>query len=302
MAVVLALLAAAANALATVLQRIGVEEAAPRQAGQRLMTSVLHRPIWFAGLALVTTSFLLQALALSVGDLSTVQPVMVTEILFLLAILGIWFRRNLGWREWAGAVGSASGLGAFLGLSAAGGGQARPETDDWVLLLIASAGAMLLATAAAQRGGRAWRAAAYGVAGGIAFALTAAFIKTVADLWSSGITVVFEHWQTYAVALAGLAGLVLSQHALQAGPVAASQSALLVVNPIASIVMGIWLFGDHLHAHGLRLGLELGTLAVMFASLLLLSTSPLIAAGSSEEQLSAGRPPIEHLHPHGLAR
>lgn len=293
-------MAAAANALATVLQRIGVEEAAPHQSGQKLMASVLRRPIWFAGLALTTASFLLQALALSVGDLSSVQPVMVTEILFLLAILGIWFRQKLGWREWVGAVGSASGLGIFLALSEAGGGQTRPDTDDWVLLLLAAGGGILLATGAAQRGPRPWRAAAFGVAGGVAFALTAAFIKTVADLWSSGLAVVFEHWQTYGVAVAGFAGLVLSQHALQAGPVAASQSALLVVNPISSIVMGVWLFGDHLHHAGFRLGLEFAALAVMFASLLLLSTSPLIAAGNTEEQLSAGRPPFEHLHHHGL--
>lgn len=291
MAVVLALLAAAANALATVLQRIGVEEANTGAGG--LMASVLRRPIWFAGLSLTTASFLLQAVALSVGDLSTVQPVMVTELLFLLLILGLWFRQKVGVREWIGAAGTASGLGVFLALSAAGPGHETPGRGDWLLLLAASLGAIALSTLAAQRGTRAFRAAAYGVGGGITFALTAAFIKTVADIWPRGMLAVATHWQTYGVALTGLIGLVLAQHALEAGPVAASQSALLVVNPISSIVMGVWLFGDHLHTVGVRLALELVALVVMFAFLLLLSSSPLIAAGTTEQRLSAGRPPLD---------
>ncbi|MCU1489509.1 MAG: putative integral rane protein [Acidimicrobiaceae bacterium] len=285
---VLALLAAAANALAMVLQRIGVEEAGAAGGSRNLMARVLRRPVWFAGLALTTASFLLQALALSRGDLSTVQPVMVTELLFLLAILALWFRRTLTWREWLGATGTVVGLGIFLVVSGAGGGQGHPTRFDWILLLIASVGAVALATLAAQRGPRAWRAAWYGVAGGVAFALTAAFIKTATNLWSRGPLLVFEHWQTYGIALAGLAGLVLSQHALEAGPVAASQSALLILNPLSSIVMGVWLFDDRLHTGGYRFALEGVALACMFASLFLLSHSPLISAGA-EDHLSAGR-------------
>ena len=70
MAVVLALLAAGANALATVLQRIGIEEAGARSGRARgLMAGLLQRPVWLAGLGLATVSFLLQAVALSLGDL-----------------------------------------------------------------------------------------------------------------------------------------------------------------------------------------------------------------------------------------
>ncbi len=290
MAVILALLAAAANALATVLQRIGVEEAG--QDSGSLMANVVRRPIWFAGLSLTTASFLLQAVALSVGDLSTVQPVMVTEILFLLLILGLWFRQTLGWREWLGAAGTATGLGVFLAVSAATPGHERPGRLDWFLLLTATAGGVVVSTLAAQRGPRAFRAAAYGVGGGVSFALTAAFIKMVAVIWPRGIVSVATHWQTYGIAVTGLLGLVLAQHALEAGPVAASQSALLVANPISSIVMGVWLFGDHLHAEGSRLPVELAGLSVMFAFLLILASSPLIAAGTGEQQLSAGRPPL----------
>ena len=283
----LALLAAAANAFATVLERVGLEQATPTHSSMRaVMVGVLHRPIWYAGLALTTASFLLQALALANGNLSTVQPIMVSEIVFLLAILGIWFHNPLGWREWLGAGGTAAGLGGFLALSSSTGGNARPSRDDWGLLIIACVGAVLLSTFAGRRGPRAWRAACYGVGAAVSFALTAAFIKTVADQWPKGIGFVFTHVEAYGVAAAGLAGLVLSQHALNAGPVAASQTALLIVNPLSSIVMGIWLFDDHLQTRGGREVFEALALAVMFLALFVLSTSPLIAQNEAHERLS----------------
>lgn len=291
MAIVLALLAAGANALATVLQRLGVEEAtasASRASG--LMASLLRRPIWFAGLALTMVSFLLQAIALSLGDLSSVQPVMVTELLFLAIILGGWFKLTFGVREWSGIAGTVAGLGTFLMLSSARGGHQRPDRLNWLLLLVACGGAVLIATLLGSRGGRSWRAAWLGTAGAVAFALTAAFIKTAADLWSRGPLGILLHWQTYGIAIAGLTGFVIAQHALEAGPVAASQSALLIVNPLSSIAMGIWLFGDRLQTGGGRGPVEVIALGLMFLSLYTLSHSPLIADGAEEDLLSTSRP------------
>ena len=128
-----------------------------------------------------------------------------------------------------------------------------------MLLLVAAVGAILLS-------GRRRPAGPPLVAGRFVrrqrrdlLALTAAFIKTVANEWPHGIVYVFEHPAAYSVALVGLVGLVIAQHALDAGPVAASQAALLIVNPLSSIVMGIWLFRDHIHTTGSR-AIERGAL------------------------------------------
>ena len=288
MAILLAFLAAVANAFATVLQRLGVESA-QKDGSSGLMASLLRRPIWFAGLALTTGCFVLQAFALSFGNLSTVQPVMVTEIVFLVLILGTWFHQRLGWREWIGTIGTAVGLSVFLGLSYSNPGNAHPDLDEWLLLLIAAGGAVVLGLVAAQHGPRAFRAACYGLSAGVTFALTAAFLKAVVDEWGHGVVYVFTHPAAYAVAASGLVGLVISQHALGAGPVAASQAALLIVNPMSSIVMGISLFGDRLYATGGRAVVEGIFLGVMFSSLLILSQSPLISTTHTAEQLSVRR-------------
>ncbi|HXW38053.1 MAG TPA: hypothetical protein VEJ44_00040, partial [Acidimicrobiales bacterium] len=76
-AYLLAAMAAAVNALTSVLQRIGVETA-PRSSTLRLslMTHALRRGIWLVGFALMLVVFGLQATALRFGELSIVQPVL----------------------------------------------------------------------------------------------------------------------------------------------------------------------------------------------------------------------------------
>jgi drug/metabolite transporter (DMT)-like permease len=290
MSIVLALFAAVANAMATVLQRLGVESAVSGTGtSKRLMAAVMRRPIWFAGLALTTASFFLQSIALAFGNLTSVQPVMVTEIVFLVLILGTWFHQRLGWREWVGTVGSAVGLGVFLGLSYSRRGTGQPNAEDWTLLLAAAGAAVIITLIAARHGPRAFRAAAYGVSAGILFALTATFVKTVADEWQHGLAYVFSHPAAYAVAASGLVGLIIGQHALEAGPVAASQAALLIANPMSSIVIGIWLFNNHVHATGARGVVEGVSLGVMFSSLLVLAQSPLVTASHEAELLTHRR-------------
>jgi drug/metabolite transporter (DMT)-like permease len=281
------------NALATVLQRIGVEEApSDAKSSSKLMASVLTRPVWFVGLLFATASFLLQALALSLGDLSTVQPVMVTELVFLMAVLGFWFRRPLGWGEWAGACTTAVGLGIFLSVGSPTGGTLRPSVNSWGMVLGAASFGTALSLFMTRFGSRSWRAAWFGVAGGILFALTAALLKVSSDyVAKQGIGHLFFHWQPYAVAVTGLIGLVLVQHALQSGSIAASQSALLIVNPIASILIGTLLFGDRLRTAGGRGVILAFGLVVMCVGLVVLAHSPLISSPEAEERLSGGRGP-----------
>ena len=164
-AYILAASAAFVNALTSVLQRIGVEDA-PESSTMRwgLMAHALKRGIWLIGFALMLVVFGLQAAALSVGELSVVQPVLTTELLFLLLILAVWFRFHLGWKEWLGSATIVAGLGAFFLVADPRGGHVQPSNHKFwvasVILTVAIAGCI----AAALRGPRWWRAAAFGAA------------------------------------------------------------------------------------------------------------------------------------------
>jgi drug/metabolite transporter (DMT)-like permease len=285
MAYVLAVMAAFANAMTTILQRLGVETA-PRESTMRwrLMAHALHRKVWIAGFLLMIGAFLLQFSALHFGRLAAVQPVLTLELPFLVAILGLWFRHPLRWREWIGTIAAAGGLAGFLLLASPAGGDQLPDVGDWVMVTSGCIVAALVAVLLTRVGPSAWRAAMFGVAAAIAFAFTAAVIKEMNLQIDQGWSTVFVHWAPYALVATGLAGLFLSQNAFHAGPVTASQSMLVIVDPLVSIAIGISLFGDRLSTAGVRGPGEALALVVLFGGAWSLARSPLVAHVKSEEE------------------
>ena len=285
MAYVLAVLAAFANALTSVLQRMGVETApADTNLKLSLIAYALRRTVWLAGFVVLILAFLLQFLALHFGRLTTVQPILTLELPFLVAILGIWFRIPLTWREWIGASAAAAGLAAFLALSAPSGGNETPDLEDWGIVSFAVIMGCSLAILLTRTGSPAWRAAWFGTAGAIAFAFTAALIKTMNDdITDNGWGHVFLSWPPYALAAAGLVGVFLAQNAFHVGPVTASQSALVIVDPLVSIAIGVGLFGDHVQTGGGRLIGEILAMMVLSAGVFSLTRSPLVVQIKTED-------------------
>ncbi|HVX20252.1 MAG TPA: DMT family transporter [Acidimicrobiales bacterium] len=280
----LALAAALANALTSVLQRMGVEDApATDTLKLSLLAHALRRKVWLAGFGVMAVSFVLQAVALHFGRLTEVQPIMTTELLFLVLILGTWFRFTVGWREWVGATAAAAGLAGFLWFASPKGGELVPGPAEWAEVGGACLGVMVISVALALRGARWWRSAMFGIAAAVAYAFTAALTKTVTGFVSSDWLSVFRHWQTYGLAISGLLALFLTQNAYHAGPIAASQSTLVLVDPLASILIGINLFGDNLRTAGAWGPLEALSLLVLFGGALLLCHSPLVSGVKGED-------------------
>ena len=271
-AIPLAVCAALCNALTTIFQRLGVETAPDAEDhGLKLIRHVLRRPIWYVGFAAMLGSFLLQATALGFGGLSVVQPLMVTELVFLVIILRVWFGAPLGWREATGTVLTVAGLAAFLAMSNAGGGTTIPSRRGWILEITACGGAILVCLAFTRFGSRPWRSAWFGAGAAIAFAVSASFTKTATILFSQGFWQLFSHWQLYGIAVAGFVGLVLTQDSFRAGPITASQATLTIVDPIVSIVIGVGLFGDELRGGKGALAFDAVALVVMCTGLFVLT-------------------------------
>jgi len=79
----------------------------------------------------------------------------------------------------------------------------------------------------------------------LAWALTATFIKTATEtLTTFGISGMLTRWPVYALVAAVITGTLLNQSALHAGPLSASQPLLAILNPLASIILSIWLFDE----------------------------------------------------------
>ena len=219
MAYLLAVLAALANALSAIFQRIGVQNApADTVMSVRLIRHAFSNAIWFAGLAMIGVGFLFQAVALRFGQLSSVQPIVTTELLFLVLILGVWFRYHLAWREWVGSPAAAGGLATFLVVSAPGGGDVVPDRHTWIVVFVVIGAASAVCAGLGFIGPRWFRAAMFGASGAVVFALSAALTKQFTTLVTEGWGHVFTDWDPYAMVATGVIGLFLLQSSFHAGP------------------------------------------------------------------------------------
>jgi drug/metabolite transporter (DMT)-like permease len=284
MVFVLALGASLANALTSVFQRMGVEQA---PAGTTLRLSLfayaLRRRIWLLGFALMIVSFLLQAVALHFGRLSEVQPILTTELVFLVLILAIWFGFAITRRELLGVLAVSGGLAGFLYFANPESGTLSPAPWQWIITIAACAAAIAVAVVLALRGPRWWRAAMFGTAAAISFALTAACTKQVSGYAAADWASLYLHWQTYALAVFGTLAVFLAQNAFHAGPIVASQSTIVLIDPLASILIGISLFDDNLRTTGPWGPLEALSLLVMFAGAFSLAHSPLVSGMKGDD-------------------
>src|SRR5271169_5301218 len=100
--VVLAVGAALVNALTSFLQRLGIEDA-PRESSMSagLVAHAVRSPVWVLGFVTMAAGFVLQALALHSGTLAVVQPLLTTELLFVVIILWAWYAIHVRGRDWA---------------------------------------------------------------------------------------------------------------------------------------------------------------------------------------------------------
>ncbi|MGW0079170.1 DMT family transporter [Streptomyces cellulosae] len=280
--VVLALLAALANAAASVLQRRAAADEPESGKGLRQalrwLGHVLRRPYWVAGAGMLALTTVLQAAALGVGSLALVQPLMAAELLFTLVVGSVVFRRLPDARTWLAFVALALGLSLFLTAAAPTSGRSMAIPGRWWL-----AGAALVALVAALvavsrtvRG--APRAALLGLASAVSFSATAALLKEVTGLIPDGPVAVLSAWPLYATAVVGVVAFLLLQAAFRAGTLAASQPALTLGDALTSVALGWALFGEQINL-GAQVAPEVIGIVLMGAGSVGLARAPSVGGG-----------------------
>jgi drug/metabolite transporter (DMT)-like permease len=279
LAIFLALVAACSNAASNVIQRFtNRDEQDVHTLSLRLIYDLMHRPLWFGGLAAVTLSFVLQATALRFGPLALVEPLLICELPLTFLGAALVLHSPLGLREWGAAGVMTAGLAALVGfLDPRGGIDQGVHPLVWAVGLGVSACAVVGLVIAGWRRARGdVRAALYGAATGIEFGLTAALMKGAVVELSSGILGLFSAWQTYAMVAAGIVGMYLVQNAMQAGKIVAAQPGITLLDPFVAIVWGIFAFDERITGSGLHLALAVAGGLLMVGGALLLSRSPLL--------------------------
>ncbi len=152
--VLFALLAAFSNALNVVTQHKASIGDPAHSKGWRFVRYLFLNPLWLFGWVALAAAFVFQAIALHNGNMSVVQPLLVTELVFALVLRWVWVHqaiRAVTW--WAAAVVCAS-LATFIAMSEPSGGDSVPTSGAWVSAVAATAGVAALLTLLGMSGSR----------------------------------------------------------------------------------------------------------------------------------------------------
>ncbi len=276
MVILFALLAALANAVNEATQHVASTAAPSRSSGWQLVVYLFRNPLWLLGWVALIAAFAFQALALSQGQISVVQPLLATELVFMLLLRLVWIHQSIRPVTWAAAALTCVGLAVFIAAGQPGGGQSTPTSSHWFAAGLACCAAAAVLAVLARWGSPSLRAALYGSASAVMWALVATFIKATTDtLTQFGVAGMFAHWPVYALAAGSVVALFLMQAALHVGPLRASQPFLVIIDPIVSIVLSVWLFAEQFTADGAVLAIAAIGFVVMCAGVVLLTqTAP----------------------------
>ena len=247
MAATLALVAAFLFALAATLQQKGaVGLPTLSLAEPSSLLKLLGQTMWLIGTVSMLTGYVVQAAALDRGQVSIVQPLLVTTVVFALPLGYYLTDQHVGRREIGGAFVIIVGLGLFtiFGHPAEGNGNAPGADWLFVIVLVAIVSGTMLAFAG--RGGLSMKAALYGSAAGVLFGLSASLTKPTLGYLQDGVGEMLSHWEPYVLAVVGILGFVLQQISLGTGRLAPSVATVSTVNPFVSILIGTFLLDERL--------------------------------------------------------
>lgn len=216
-----------------------------------MFTTLLRRPLWWAGTGAAVAGYGFQALALIKGSLILVQPMLVSALLFALPLSARMAGRRVSRREWLWAGLLTTSLAVFVLL-------ARPGPPDHSASLLVSVvvavvcGAIVVGCiGAAVRQGGTQRAVLLAMAVGVLFGVVAVLTKIVMHLLDQhGALSLLATPAPYALVVLGVAATLLQQSAFHAGALQTSVPTMLVLEPVVAVVLGAILLGEGLVAGG----------------------------------------------------
>jgi drug/metabolite transporter (DMT)-like permease len=294
MDLLLALAGAILFAVGTVLQQQEAKQADEQQAlSAGFLIQLAKRPRWLLGIATDFLGFLCQAAALAVGRLVVVQPVLASSILFALPFGARLTGEPVGRRRWIAAGVTTLGLAVFLLVGDPSGGLADASTATWIAwgggALVVSGALVLLA-----RGTRpARRAALLGASAGVLFGISAGLTKATVEQLDGGVLAIFSHWHLYALIVVGYLSMTLSEAALQTGQLAPALATQMTIDPIVSVLMGVFAFHETIHGSAWGVVVSVSALMLMLAGIVVLALGEDegIAAQAAAQAAAPPRPP-----------
>lgn len=248
----------------------------------RLLLDLVRVPRWLGGLGLMIVGMVLGAIALGRGEISLVEPLLATNLLFALALSRKQTRQPLGRQGWLGLVLLAGGVTAFILAGEPRAGNAVTDPLRHWLIIGTVVGVALVLTTYAKRSRLSWGPVLLAVAAGLLYGVQDALTRVSGERFSEGgWEGLFTGWQPYGLLVIGVTGLILVQSAFETAPLRMSLPALTAAEPLAGIACGVGFLGDRLRTDIGALTWEAVGLAAIVAGIVLLGLHPAMPSGTA---------------------
>ncbi|HEY2674775.1 MAG TPA: DMT family transporter [Rugosimonospora sp.] len=230
------------------------QEKSTRTLDPRLLLRLLRRPRWVLGWLPDLGGTVLQAVALRIGALALVEPLLLVGVFVAVPLAAALNHRRPRRRDLLVVALGGVSLAAFLVAANPRRGVNQASTEAWLPVLAGAMAVFAVCLLLAWRIGGATRGVLLGIGTGLLYGLAASLLKTLTvQLTNGGLGAVFTQWHIYALAVIGLGGLILNQNAFQSGRIAAPLTTIALLDPVTSIVVGVLVYQETLSATGVRL-------------------------------------------------
>ncbi len=294
MVYVVAVCAAAALGLGWVLQqRIAAQVELSEILSVRMLLDLMHNGVWWAGIAAMAVGQSLAGLALQLGPVTVVGPLLSADLLFAFVVRAMANRRRAGMPEVLGAVLLCVAVGVFLAV-------AHPHTANrlapWPTVAASCgivAGAVVAMVLLGKQRTLVPESVLIATAAGVLYGMQDATTRgALVSLRHHGVaTLAHEPW-AYLLLAAAVVGVILSQSAFRAARLDYSLPPITVAEPLVGGLLGVVLLGDTLSTTGPSLAIECLCVLAMITSAVLIGRSPVLALveqDSSGPQRTASR-------------
>jgi drug/metabolite transporter (DMT)-like permease len=277
--IVIALVAAMLLGVGFVLQQHAAEQAPKAYFLRlRLITDLLHRPRWLAGLGVMVAGQLCSAWAVGHLQLSLAEPLLATNLIFALALAVPLSRQQLRPVELIGAVILSGGVAALsLARSPGTPHVSFGSPADWPAAAGIAVVAYFFVHAGHRRSGQ-QRAILTGIGAGLVFGISDALTRrTVQIMDTHGFVTLFTSWPAYCVLIAGLIGLWLLESSFNAAPLHASLPGITAAQPLTGILLGVVVFGDVIRISPGMLALQAAGIAAVVVGVIMVARAPVLS-------------------------
>jgi drug/metabolite transporter (DMT)-like permease len=269
------LVAAVLLGIGFVLQQcVAEQEPESRFLSWRILTDLLRKPRWLVGIGCMIGGYGLSAWSIGHLELTLVEPLLTTYLVFALVLAVPMSRQSVKWTEVGGAVVLCAGV-TLLSLSRSTKpiGLSFGSFSHWyVAAIIAGIAFVSVQTGHRRRGNI--RATLTGLGAGLVFGIQDALTRqTLEILQRHPFTHLFMVWPPYCLVGAGIVGVWLMQNAFSSGPLHSSLPTIAAGEPVAGIVLGIVVFGDRIQVSPGPLAIEAGGIAALIVGVVMVARS-----------------------------